>query len=74
MLGAAYTHLVRCVSRPGRARLLLATPVIALHLFLPLLFDQQQELISRACAAAMCTWLANFKVRAKMMRSPQRSE
>ncbi|GLI67945.1 hypothetical protein VaNZ11_012276 [Volvox africanus] len=47
-------------TRPGLQRLLLCLPAVMLYSSLPFLFDVQS--ISRASAAAMLLWLANFKL------------
>ena len=47
----------------GTQRILAALPLLAANLFLPLLFDQQQEIISRCVSAFLMAWLTNFKVR-----------
>ncbi|GIL57579.1 hypothetical protein Vafri_12782, partial [Volvox africanus] len=47
-------------TRPGLQRLLLCLPAVMLYSCLPFLFDVQS--ISRASAAAMLLWLANFKL------------
>ncbi|KAF5842627.1 hypothetical protein DUNSADRAFT_6095 [Dunaliella salina] len=60
--GAMYAFLFVRTAKPGMQRLLSALPVLLLHCLLPLLFDYHQELASRASAAAMLTWLGNFKV------------
>eukprot|EP00967_Tisochrysis_lutea_P141059 scaffold258561_cov19-Tisochrysis_lutea.AAC.1 len=60
--GAVYAFSFVRTAKPGMRRLLRALPVLLLHCLLPLLFDHQNELISRASAAAMLTWLGNFKV------------
>lgn len=49
-------------SRHGYWRLLPAAPVLAVFTLLPRLFDAASELTTRASAAAMLVWLANFKV------------
>lgn len=58
---AAYLHGPGARARPGAARLVLSLPVVALFAVMPYAFPLQTA--SRASAAAMFTWLANFKVR-----------
>ena len=50
-------------ARPGAARLALAAPVVALNLWLPLLFHNDSELLSRVCVSFTMTWLGCWKAR-----------
>ncbi|EFJ49459.1 hypothetical protein VOLCADRAFT_89895 [Volvox carteri f. nagariensis] len=57
---AAAVRAVAARTRPGLQRLLLCLPALLLYSYFPFLFDVQT--ISRASAAAMLLWLANFKL------------
>ena len=46
----------------GQPRFLAALPLLLGNLLLPLIFDQQLEIVSRCISALLMAWLTNFKV------------
>lgn len=61
-LCGAYLRLVVARCSPSYASLLLLAPVVVLNVWLPLLFDQQAELLSRCVWVFLLMWLASYKV------------
>jgi hypothetical protein len=64
-LCGAYLHAVTRRTGPQQLalRLLLTWPLLALNLWLPLLFDSYDELLSRGIVCFLASWLGCFKAR-----------
>lgn len=75
MVAASAHLLVVRRSRPGWRRLLLAAPLVPLHVCAPLLFDPGSEMLSRAVSTASIAWLSTNKALALCLnRGPLVSE
>jgi hypothetical protein len=57
-----WVRLVICNLRPGKQRLLAATPVLATTCMLPLFFAHDTEVVTTVAVAFVHVWLTNFKV------------
>lgn len=53
--------------QPGLYRFLMFSPVLIMHLILPLVFSCEDEVVERASALFLLSWLANFKIIAVCM-------
>lgn len=60
---SVYTRLLVLPMTAGRPRIVAALPALAFYWFLPFLFDDHTEMLTRASVGAMFLWLASFKVR-----------
>eukprot|EP00877_Chromochloris_zofingiensis_P012585 jgi/Chrzof1/7580/Cz02g29020.t1 len=60
-LSAIYLKLVVSRIAPGWKSLALVAPLLALNLWLPLLFHMREEVVSRTCVVFLISWLGSFK-------------
>ncbi|KAF8068287.1 ASAT1 [Scenedesmus sp. PABB004] len=59
--GGLAIHLCLRRAAPGGRALALAAPLVALNAWLPLLFAQHEEVLSRCVALLLSMWLGSFK-------------
>ena len=53
--------------QPGKQRLVAAAPALAATCVLPLLFSRQHEVVTLVAVAFLHVWLANFKVKMRLL-------
>lgn len=59
---SVYLHALPRYTKPALLRWCLGLPVLVINLWLPLLFDSYEELLTRTSVVFMLAWLGSFKV------------